>query len=183
MNFHAEEDFRICNFEIDHEDNSANPDSDPTSSNVNKSTRDRAQATPVAQDQPAEKNEKQYLDCVANKTYRTISEDLSDGHSAGRDLFLGLLFEDGDNIVLNSECYEDEEIHVAERVVLFQPERTETQQKSSTGSQALQDYQMQLMLLEQQNKKRLLKARGLIPRKGKYFEITRRQKVDEQRWH
>ena len=73
----------------------------------------------------------------------TISEDLADGHSADLDASLKLLGEDDLKLLLPNNDYEDDEIHITD----------------VAGNNALQDYQMQLMLLEQQNKKRLLLAR------------------------
>lgn len=79
----------------------------------------------------------------------TISEDLGDGQNAKLDASLKLLGVDDQKLLLPSDELEDDEIHIIETAI-DAPQR---------GSHALQDYQMQLMLLEQQNKKRLLNAR------------------------
>ncbi|MCJ1240998.1 hypothetical protein MMC14_009002 [Varicellaria rhodocarpa] len=83
--------------------------------------------------------EKEEQDGVNNKqnVQTSISEDLAGGQSAKLDASLKLLSEDelGDN-----------NIHIIETA-------------RHSGNHALQDYQMQLMLLEQQNKKRLLLAK------------------------
>ncbi|KAL8707014.1 MAG: hypothetical protein Q9225_007885 [Loekoesia sp. 1 TL-2023] len=71
----------------------------------------------------------------------TISEDLADGQTAKFDKCLKLLRGDDLKLLLPNNL-DAGEIHIIEE-----------------GSHALQDYQMQLMLLEQQNKKRLLMAR------------------------
>ncbi|KAL9087728.1 MAG: hypothetical protein Q9165_006495 [Trypethelium subeluteriae] len=77
----------------------------------------------------------------------TISEDLADGQNAKLDASLKLLSEDNLRLLLPSDKLEDDEIHIIETT------------SPPFGNPALQIYQMQLMLLEQQNKKRLLMAR------------------------
>ena len=79
----------------------------------------------------------------------TISEDLADGHNANLDASLKLLSEDDPKLLLRSDLFEDEEIHIIQR----------TNVAPRGENDALQDYQMQLMLLEQQKKKRLVMAR------------------------
>ena len=79
----------------------------------------------------------------------TISEDLADGRSANLDASLKLLGEDDLKLLLPSDHLEDDEIHIIETSSVAPLD----------GNHALQDYQMQLILLEQQNKKRLLMAR------------------------
>ncbi|KAL9611363.1 MAG: hypothetical protein Q9167_003982 [Letrouitia subvulpina] len=79
----------------------------------------------------------------------TISEDLADGHSANLDASLKLLSEDDPKLLLPSDQLEDDEIHIVQT----------TNVAPQDGNHAPQNYQMQLMLLEQQNKKRLLMER------------------------
>ena len=50
-------------------------------------------------------------------------------------------------------------------------------QSNGAGNHALQDYQMQLMLLEQQNKKRLLMARQELDKMGTIGPVTHSQPV------
>jgi hypothetical protein len=76
----------------------------------------------------------------------TISEDYGDGHLKTLDATLNLLFADELELLLPSTALEDDEAHLIETT-------------RPGGNHALQDYQMQLMLIEQQNKKRLLLAR------------------------
>lgn len=108
--------------------------------------------TNEAQQRIYQKEEKQ--DAVNDKenVEITISEDLADGQNAKLDASLKLLGEDEQKLLLPSDELDDDEIHIIE---------TNTS-ATQGGNHALQDYQMQLMLLEQQNKKRLLKARHLI---------------------
>lgn len=79
----------------------------------------------------------------------TISEDLADGQNTKLDASLKLLGEDDQKLLLPSDELEEDEIHIIETTI----------DAPQGGNHALQDYQMQLMLLEQQNKKRLLMAR------------------------
>ena len=83
----------------------------------------------------------------------TISEDLADGQTTKLDASLKLLGEDELTLFLPSDVLEDDEIHVIEAPALTPADN------QHNGNHALQDYQMQLMLLEQQNKRRLLMAR------------------------
>jgi hypothetical protein len=86
-----------------------------------------------------------------DKIETTISEDLADGHTGKLDAALKLLSDDELRLLIPSDELEDDEIHIIE-----------TQAGAPQGgNHALQDYQMQLMLLEQQNKKRLLLARQM----------------------
>ena len=80
----------------------------------------------------------------------TISEDLADGQNAKLDASLKLLGED-----------EDDEIHIIE-----------TNISATQGAHALQDYQMQLMLLEQQNKKRLREQAAVREDLGQFKRKT-----------
>ena len=84
----------------------------------------------------------------------TISADLADGHDAQLDASLKLLSEDDPKLFLPNDL-EDDEIHILEATGTG----LSGVNLPSRGNHALQDYQMQLMLLEQQNKKRLLRAR------------------------
>ena len=79
----------------------------------------------------------------------TISEDLAEGQDAKLDASLKLLGDDDLKLLLPSDEPEDDGIHILET----------TTNAPQRGGLALQDYQMQLMLLEQQNKKRLLLRR------------------------
>jgi len=80
------------------------------------------------------------------KVEATISEDVADGQTALLDAALKVLRNDELQLLVPSDELDDDEIHIIETTV-------------NESNHALQDYQMQLMLLEQQNKKRLLKAR------------------------
>ena len=80
----------------------------------------------------------------------TISEDVADGQLAKLDACLKLLSEDDFIFFLPSDELEDDEIHVIETVDIA---------AKQYSNHDLQDYQLQLMLLEQQNKRRLLMAR------------------------
>ncbi|KAL8629316.1 hypothetical protein Q9189_004965 [Teloschistes chrysophthalmus] len=82
-------------------------------------------------------------------TQATISEDLADGQTTTLDASLKLLSEENPKLVLPNDL-EDDQIH-------FVGEAPPGERQDE--NHALQDYQMQLMLLEQQNKKRLLLAR------------------------
>ena len=77
----------------------------------------------------------------------TISEDLAEGHTVKLDESLGILGENDLVLFLPSDEPDEDEIHII------------AQDSGNSSNHALQDYQMQLMLLEQQNKKRLLMAR------------------------
>lgn len=85
----------------------------------------------------------------------TISEDLADGQVSKLDACLNLLGEDDPHLYLPSDVLDEDELHFIETE--FAPQNLAT--GIDGGNHALQDYQMQLMLLEQQNKKRLLRAR------------------------
>lgn len=78
----------------------------------------------------------------------TIPEDLADGHKAILDGCLKLLGENDLKLLLSNDL-EDDGIHIMET----------TTSAPGNGNRFLQDYEMQIMLLEQQNKKRLLMAR------------------------
>jgi hypothetical protein len=73
----------------------------------------------------------------------TISEDLAGGRTAQQDQNLKALHADKDQLVLRTHAIGED----ADRGV------------EGSGNHALQDYQMQLMLLEEQNKQRLLETR------------------------
>ena len=90
---------------------------------------------------------KEKKDAVNNKENleTTISQDLADGHTANLDASLKLLSEDNPKLFIPGDELEDDEIHIIGT--------------TQGGTHSLQDYQMQLMLLEQQNKKRMLMAR------------------------
>lgn len=79
----------------------------------------------------------------------TISEDLADGYDAKLDASLHLLTAEDGKLRLPTDKVEEDEIHIIENDM----EHMKT-------AVYLQDYQRQLMLLEQQNKKRLLQARN-----------------------
>lgn len=85
----------------------------------------------------------------------TISEDLADGQVSKLDACLNLLGEDDPHLCLPSDVLDEDELHFIETE--FAPQNITT--GTNGGGHALQEYQMQLMLLEQQNKKRLLMAR------------------------
>jgi hypothetical protein len=96
------------------------------------------------------KKEKQEAFNGKENVERTISEDLGDGQGAKLDSSLKLLSEDDRKLLIPGDELEDGEIHMIE---------TTQMGTIQGGTHWLQDYQMQLMLLEQQNKKRLMKAR------------------------
>ena len=99
--------------------------------------------------QQIENKEAKEDDNYREKIEVTISEDLADGQIDKLDAALKLLSDDELRLLIPSDELEDDEIHIIE-----------TQFSAPQGGiHALQDYQMQLMLLEQQNKKRLLMAR------------------------
>lgn len=79
----------------------------------------------------------------------TISEDLADGHSANLDASLKLLGVGDLKLLLPSDELEDDEIHIIQT----------TNVALRDGDHAQQQYQLQLMLLEQQNYRRLLRAK------------------------
>jgi hypothetical protein len=108
-----------------------------------------------------------------NKIEATISEDLADGQTGKLDAALKLLSDDELRLLIPSDELEDDEIHIIE-----------TQFGAPQGgNHSLQDYQMQLMLLEQQNKKRLLLARQAQDNQG--YDNNRTQiarRVHEKRF-
>ena len=79
----------------------------------------------------------------------TISEDLAEGSSANLDRFLKLLRAQEFKLLVPTDTFEDMEEHIIDRAAELQ-----------LGNPALRDYQIQLMLLEQQNQKRRLMARA-----------------------
>ena len=79
----------------------------------------------------------------------TISEDLADGTSAKLDASLKVLSQGDSKLLLVSDELEDDEIHIIET----------TSEAPLVGNHSLQDYQMQLMLVEQQKRKRRLMVR------------------------
>lgn len=83
----------------------------------------------------------------------TISEDLADGQIAKLDRCLKLLREDDQELLLPSDDSKDDEIHIT-NTTLGAPPVT-----GAPHGESLQDYQMQLMRLEQQNRRRLVMAR------------------------
>jgi hypothetical protein len=86
----------------------------------------------------------------AEKIEATISEDTADGQTAKLDASLKFLSDDEIQLLIPSDELDDDEIHIIE---------SKFNGLGGGSNHALQDYQMQLMLLEQQNKKRLLMAR------------------------
>lgn len=110
----------------------------------------------------------------------TISADVADGHNAQLDASLKLLSEDDPKLILPNDL-EDDEIHIIEAAATG-PSGANV---PSGGNHALQKYQMELMLLEQQNKKRLLMARQEQERPSTPFdevaaarELKRRYRTD-----
>jgi hypothetical protein len=83
-----------------------------------------------------------------NTIEATISEDIADGQSALLDACLKLLVGDELELHVPSDELEEYEIHIIETA-------------ARPTNHALRDYQMQLMLLEQQNKKHLLMQRQM----------------------
>lgn len=95
------------------------------------------------------KDQEKYAASAKHRVEPTISEDLADGQDAILDASLELLGDDELVLLLPNDEPDEEEIHIIEAPVAT----------VSGNNHQLQDYQMQLMLLEQQNKKRLLQAR------------------------
>lgn len=111
---------------------------------VSEYSQTRVQRANETRQQIDQKKEKQ--DSVDNKNVgTTISEDLADGQTAKLEASLKLLSEDDLKLFIPNDELEDDEIHIIETTV--------------GGPKSLEDYQVQLMLLEQQNKRRLLTAR------------------------
>lgn len=133
--------FRSCDFDVHDGVNSVFTFAEDS---VHRYSRAQIQRAKDARQRIDQRKEKQ--EAVENKKNIeiTISEDLGDGQFAKLDASLKLLGGDELKLLIPSDELEDDEIHIIE---------------ISTGNQALQDYQRQLMLLEQQNKKRLLMAR------------------------
>ena len=150
----------------------------------------RSKANPQTKNRPFTESGQQ--DTIRNieDTDFTISEDLADGEVAKLDACLKLLAEDEFVFFLPSDELEDDEIHVIETVNIAAKRYT---------NHELQDYQMQLMLLEQQNKKRLLMARreqdtavglaitkndrrSLWSQTGPYENLHRMRMVGDPRW-
>jgi hypothetical protein len=77
----------------------------------------------------------------------TISEDLAAGKAAQQERNLQALYKSGEGLSLRSDDWKG-------------PDEGCEQNKFSGGNHALQDYQIQLMLLEQQSKKRMMMAHG-----------------------
>lgn len=95
----------------------------------------------------------------------TISEDLTDGQSARLDAALNLLGEEDIELLLPNDELKDEEVHIIEiSRLIVQP-----------TSESLIDYQMQPMLLEQQNLKRLMIARREQEVKSKPEGLKKKQ--------
>lgn len=148
--FDAADLFRSCQFEID---DGVKAISTFNENSIHQYSLAQIQRTNEARRRIDGKEEKQ--DAANNKVNDkenveiTISEDLGDGQSAKLDASLKLLGVDDPKLLLPSDELEDDEIHIIETAI----------DAPQGGSLALQDYQKQLMLLEQQNKKRLLKTR------------------------
>ncbi|KAI7977663.1 hypothetical protein EIK77_010254 [Talaromyces pinophilus] len=111
---------------------------------VRRYSRAQIQRAKDARQRIDQKKEKQEAVENNENTEITISEDLGDGQSAKLDASLKLLSRDELELLIPSDELEDDEIHIIE---------------ISTENHALKDYQMQLMLLEQRSKNRLLMAR------------------------
>lgn len=133
--------FRSCDFDVHHGVNSVFTFAEDS---VHRYSRAQIQRAKDARQRIVQKKEKQ--EAVENKKNIeiTISEDLGDGQFAKLDASLKLLGRDELKLLIPSDELEDDEIHIVE---------------TNTSNHALQDYQMQLILLEQQNKKRVLMAR------------------------
>lgn len=114
-----------------------------TENSVSEYSHARVQRANEARQRIDQRKEKQ--DTVDNKdTGLTISEDLAEGQTAKLEASLKLLSEDELKLIIPSDELEDDEIHLIE---------------TNLGvPQGLKDYQSQLMLLEQANKKRFLQA-------------------------
>lgn len=100
----------------------------------------------------SQKNFEQVAGSQKTNINATISEDLGAGQTAKLDADLELLREDELQLIIPGHEWASKETHLIELGDI---------NITAGGNHALQDYQMQLMLLEQQNKKRLLKARGV----------------------
>ena len=107
----------------------------------------------------------------------TISADVADGHNAQLDASLKLLSEDDPKLFLPNDL-EDDEIHILEATGTG----PSVVNLVTGGNHALQDYQMQLMLLEQQNKKRLLMAKQEQSRPSSPFDEVAAAKELKRRY-
>lgn len=135
-------------------DNGVKVLSDFTEDSIQQYSHARAQRADTVQKLLEQKEEDKAALENKENIQATISEDLADGYNANLDASLKLLRQDDLKLRLPSDVLEDDEIHIIETTNL----------KTASGENALQDYQMQLMLLEQQNKKRLLRARAELDR-------------------
>lgn len=115
---------------------------------VHQYSRAKAQRGEDARNQIVTKKEKNIRAGDKENIEVTISEDLADGYSAKLDASLKLLSEDDLKLLLPNHELEDDEVHIIQ-----------TTDVALWDGYALQDYQTQLMLLEQQNRKRLLLAK------------------------
>jgi hypothetical protein len=140
--------FRSCQLETHDGVNAFHPLSEDS---VYQYSRAQIERTNKARQWIDQKTKKQNTVEDKDQVDATISEDLADGQTAKLDASLKLLGDDDIELLIPSDDLDDDEIHIIETTGdLF----------TVPGSnRALQDYQMQLMLLEQQNKKRLLIAR------------------------
>ena len=140
--------FHSCQLEI-HE--GVNAVFTSTENSISEYSRAQIQRNSDARQRIDQKKKKQ--DAVHEKEKEnveiTISEDLADGQNTKLDASLKLLGEDDQKLLLPSDELEEDEIHIIETTI----------DAPQGGIHPLQDYQMQIMLLEQQNKKRLLIAR------------------------
>lgn len=150
--------FRSCQLETD---NGINAISSLTGNFVSEYSRARVQRANEARQQIDQKKGKQ--DTVDNKKdiEITISEDLAEGQVAKLEASLKLLSEGDLKLLIPSDELEDDEIHIIETTV-------EVPQNLTVLD--LQDYQRQLMILEQQNKKRLLRTKPQSDQDHTQFE-------------
>lgn len=134
-------------------------------------SRTQTQRANEARQRISRKNERQLAIKDKESIDITISEDLADGQVAKFDSSLKLLGEDDLELLLPNDELGDDEIHIIETTINVPQHNT---------SFALQDYQMQLMLLEQQNKKRLFLARTESPQPP--TQDDRMAAVRESQW-
>lgn len=158
--------FRSCPFE-DYEGVNSVPAL--TENSVSLYSRAQTERQNKARQRISKKREQQAAVGDKESVEITISEDLTDGQSARLDACLNLLGEEDIELLLPSDELEDDEVHIIETSDLIE----------LPTSHSLADYQLQLMLLEQQNKKRLMlgrreqaaesEPRGLKLRQGQVF--------------
>ena len=155
----------FCSYQLEI-DNSINAVSSLTGNFVSEYSRARVQRANEARQRIDQKKEKQ--DTVDNKKdiEITISEDLAEGQVAKLEASLKLLSEGDLKLLIPSDELEDDEIHIIE---------TSVEVPQITTALGLQDYQMQLMLLEQQNTKRLLTAQQSRQGHTQFEQATARE--------